>query len=91
MLLLFLEALFGETDIPLFFARRFDNIFGYFDALHDRRQETVHRFDQQIDQWPALPAGQQQPTGLYLEGRQQATTGAVSLVENSGEPFFKFL
>jgi hypothetical protein len=50
MLLLFLEALLGETDFPLFFTRRFDNIFGYFDALHDRRQETVHRFDQQIDQ-----------------------------------------
>ena len=50
MLLLILEALLGETDFPLFFTRRFDNIFSYFDALHDRRQETVHRFDQQIDQ-----------------------------------------
>ena len=50
MLLLFLEALLGETDFPLFFTRRFDNIFGYLDALYDRRQEAVHRFDQQIDQ-----------------------------------------
>jgi len=50
MLLLFLEALLGETDLPIFFTRRFDNIFGYFDALHDRRKKTVHRFNQQIDQ-----------------------------------------
>ena len=50
MLLLFLEALLGETDFPLFFTRRFDNIFGYLDALYDRRQEAVHRFNQQIDQ-----------------------------------------
>ncbi len=50
MLLLFLEALLGETDIPLFFTRRFDNISGYFNALHDRRQEAIHRVNQQIDQ-----------------------------------------
>ena len=50
MLLLVLEAFLGETDLPLFFIRRFDNIFGYFNAFHDRRQETVHRFNQQIDQ-----------------------------------------
>ena len=50
MLLLFLEALLGETNLPLFFTRRFDNIFGYLDALHDGCQETVHRFNQQIDQ-----------------------------------------
>ena len=91
MLLLILEALLGETGFLLFFTRRGDNIFGYFDALHDGCKETVHRYNQQIDQSSALPAEQWQRTGLFLEGRQQATTGAVSLVENSGEPFFKFL
>jgi hypothetical protein len=46
MLLLFLEALFGETDFPLFFTFRFDYLFSHIDALHGGRKETIHWFNQ---------------------------------------------
>jgi len=50
MLLLFLEALFGETDFSLFFTFRFDYFFSYIDASHDGRKKAIRQFNQQIDQ-----------------------------------------
>jgi hypothetical protein len=46
MLLHVLEAHRGEADLPLFLTRRFDYLFSDFNALHDRRQKTIHQYNQ---------------------------------------------